>query len=487
MTLALAAACVMSGPVIENQRERTHATMLSVDLSTVIQDDFLGVNAVYHGLAFMPEQVNRGMNAMDRAREFDRVDRMGLNIARTWYRPDWACGSDLMNAFDWNSTKMNAFYDWLDEMQKRGVDVALQAGWWVGQDVLGDVWYNQQKANWPTYLPRYTEWVSESLHQLIAVRGYTHIKYLVLMTEPIHGYQKGNQPPDFATVEDWYKRIVQDLHAQLVADGRRTLIKTVGPNSEFGDELWAMNNLNTEIDIYSAHGYNEPGYNGWYSRVSAMERTIASTGKEIWLDEWGRAGEAYRDTAEYGWYLGQGVAASINAGNQTSLIWILFDQQYVSIDDSTVNNTTSDDSFHNGVHRWGLAYWPHDTVSNPTFVRPGWYAYSMLSKYMGGRNGSKAYATTSTESVKIAATRPNGTEYSFLVVNLGDGAQDITVNLGRAINKTLYRYTYDPANLPAADDKAPLLGYDKTFANVGHSFSDSIAGKAVVVYSSMGA
>jgi hypothetical protein len=247
-----------------------------------------------------------------------------------------------------------------------------------------------------------------------------------------------------------------------------------------------MNHLNTEIDIYSAHGYNEAGYDGWYNRVSAMQSTIASTGKEIWLDEWGKAGEDYRDSAEYGWYLAQGVAASINAGNQTSLIWILFDQQYVSIDDSNVNNTTSRDSFHNGVHRWGLAYWPHDNVSTPTYVRPSWYAYSMLSKYLGGRNGSKVYATTSDESVKIAATRPNGTEYSFLVVNLSDSAQDITVNLSHEINKTLYRYHYDPANLPAAGEAAPLLGYDKTFASVGRSFGDKIAGKAVVVYSSIG-
>lgn len=459
--------------------------MLTVDLDTVIQDDFLGVNAVYHGIAFMPEQVHRGMNAADRAREFERVERMGLNIARTWYRPDWACGSDLMAPFDWDSTKMNAFYAWLDEMQRQGVDVALQAGWWVGGDVLGDVWYFQQKEQWATYLPRYAAWVSESLHQLITMRGYTNIKYLVLMTEPIHGYQQGNQPDDFATVEDWYQRIVQEVHTQLVADGRRTLVKTVGPNSEFGDEVWAKNNLNTEIDIFSAHGYNEAGYHGWFQRVSAMESSIVSTGKEIWLDEWGKQDEAYRDTPDYGWYLGQGVAASINAGNQTSMVWILFDQQYVSIDNSNAQNVTNEDSFHSGVHRWGVAYWPHDSVPNPTYVRPSWYAYSMLSRYMGGRNGSQTYATTGPANVKIAATRPNGTEYSFLVVNLSDSAQDIRVDLSHAINKTLYRYNYDPAALPAADETAPLLGYDKTLARVRDSFSDSIAGKAVVIYSSI--
>ena len=68
---------------------------LSLDLDRSIQNDFLGVNGVYHGFAFMPEQNNKGMTDIDRQREFERVQRMGLNVARTWYRPNWACGSSL--------------------------------------------------------------------------------------------------------------------------------------------------------------------------------------------------------------------------------------------------------------------------------------------------------------------------------------------------------------------------------------------------------
>ena len=103
---------------------------LKVHLDRVLQSDYLGVNQVYHGFAFMPEAQARGMNDADRAREFDRVSEMRLNLARTWFRPDWSNGDSLGNAPDWESPKMRAFYKWLAEMRARNVDVAMQAGWW---------------------------------------------------------------------------------------------------------------------------------------------------------------------------------------------------------------------------------------------------------------------------------------------------------------------------------------------------------------------
>ncbi|HEY5560208.1 MAG TPA: hypothetical protein VIK72_00375 [Clostridiaceae bacterium] len=51
----------------------------------------------------MPEEESKGMNNNYREIEFNRVGDMNLHIARTWYRPDFACGDDLMNTFDWNS------------------------------------------------------------------------------------------------------------------------------------------------------------------------------------------------------------------------------------------------------------------------------------------------------------------------------------------------------------------------------------------------
>ena len=67
-------------------------TKLEVHADRVLQADYLGVNQVYHGFAFMPENEARGMSDADRDREFSRVAEMHLNIARTWFRPDWSNG-----------------------------------------------------------------------------------------------------------------------------------------------------------------------------------------------------------------------------------------------------------------------------------------------------------------------------------------------------------------------------------------------------------
>jgi hypothetical protein len=66
-----------------------------------------------------------------------------------------------------------------------------------------------------------------------------------------------------------------------------------------------------------------------------------------------------------------------HARMQTSLQWLLFDQQYVT----PVDNVNSGASFHDGVQRWDACRWLHDDIEGeaPAVVRreshleiPGW-------------------------------------------------------------------------------------------------------------------
>jgi len=136
--------------------------LLKVDMDTVVQPNFLGVNAVYHGFAFMPEQVAKGMGDADRKREFVRVSAIKLRIARTWYTPDMATGGGLEKPFDWEAAQMKALYAWLAEMKKRNVEVALQLGWHFPRDARP--------------LDRYLDWASGSLREIIVKRGFTKSK-----------------------------------------------------------------------------------------------------------------------------------------------------------------------------------------------------------------------------------------------------------------------------------------------------------------------
>ncbi|MFC1671951.1 hypothetical protein ACFL01_02325, partial [Planctomycetota bacterium] len=457
MRIALAAGIALliaSAPIASAGEGNVQTEVLKVDTAKVIQPDFLGVNAVYHGFAFMPEQTAKGMNDVDRAREFDRVSAIGLRIARTWYTPHLATGAGLDKPFDWESRYMKAFYAWLAAMKERNVDVALQLGWWFPKHARP--------------LDRYTEWVSESLHQIVQKRGFTNVRYAILFTEPKY--------------TDEYKVMARALHARLVKDGRRKLIRIVGPNQTGnGPDLAAVvRDLDDVIDIYSSHNYNFGGYDGWKKSADDMMKQIAATGKPFWYDEYGRQDYRKRHGGEYGNYIAQAVAAFMNAGAQTSLVWLLFDQQYVW----PHHDTTNGDSFFDGVHRWGFCKWPHDKVSEPTCPYPSWYAFSLMSRYLGGGKDTRVYRTIGTKKAAITAVRqPNG-DWSFLIVNLTGGDFPIRTELGSPLKKTLYRYLYVPTRV-IPDEAAKLIGYSRVFKDVGAVFEDTLPRNAVAVYSTI--
>lgn len=56
---------------------------IRVDFNDILCDNFLGMNAVYHGYNYMPEYKMRGYTEADRAVEYERVKKARLRIART--------------------------------------------------------------------------------------------------------------------------------------------------------------------------------------------------------------------------------------------------------------------------------------------------------------------------------------------------------------------------------------------------------------------
>lgn len=65
----------------------------------------------------MPFNTERGMTANDILREYNLISSIGLKLAHTWYRPDWVCGNDLHNPFDWETDETQGLYRWLAVMR----------------------------------------------------------------------------------------------------------------------------------------------------------------------------------------------------------------------------------------------------------------------------------------------------------------------------------------------------------------------------------
>ena len=466
--------------------------VLELDPAKVIQSDFPGLGAVYQGFSFMPEHDYRGFDDRDRAQEFARVKDMGLKLARTWYRPDYSCPRGLQGDFDFDTPRMRAFVKWLEEMKKLGVDVALQAGWGFPHDT----YYGHEGMDAERDPARYAEWVSASVKYLRETRGFTNIKYLVLFTEPnLTPWGPSTEPkdaraPEGFTMWEYYVKVVRAVHDQMVRDGTRGFVKFTAPNDsdrppDYNDACHlrtATRDLNDVIDVYAAHAYLKPsqGYADWMKFNAMMMAEVRATGKPLWLDEYNVGSnweEHLRDKPDHGNYLAQVVAAALNSGLQTSLLWALFDQQYVP----PRADCPLGDSFFHGVLRWGLAKWPKDMIDNSNEPYPCYYAWAMMCRYLGGGHAS-VLATKSTEKVFLSAVRQMDGKLSLLVVNSGNEA--VPISIRGTLPLRLNRHLYDPAAVHVTPD-AFIPPADRKFQNVTDRLEDTLPPRAVAIYTEL--
>lgn len=236
---------------------------IKVDLNNPVQTNFLGNNAVYHGYAAMPDSDGRVYNEELCEIEADRAADLGLRVARTFYK--WWAWDSKTNTWNWDNEVMTAFYRWLDRMKKRNIQVALNTGWCMPGDVNEVGGFNGKtpfkvEGDWIASTKKYAEWVSETLYQLIEIRGFTNITYIHLFTEPQYG-TKFNYQIDGKHAYELWADCSKAVDEQLKADGRRGLVKIIGPNEGSTAtsimNKWVAENADQYIDIYSSHNYQD--------------------------------------------------------------------------------------------------------------------------------------------------------------------------------------------------------------------------------------
>ena len=236
---------------------------LKIINSTPVQTDFKGNGAVYHGYAGMPDEMGRVYTDEQCEIEANRAATMKLKIARTMYM--WWAWDKNTNTWDWDNEIMTAFYKWLKGMKDRGITVALNTGWTNPGDVNSSSWMGESPfvvdGDWNKSVQNYADWVSETVHQIVELRGFTNVKILVLFTEPQRA--DGMLPEGMNTYDTWFQA-TKAAHDALIRDGRRDLVKLMGPNE--GGTItsdmvkWVAENTGDFLDIYSSHAYADMGY-----------------------------------------------------------------------------------------------------------------------------------------------------------------------------------------------------------------------------------
>ncbi len=230
---------------------------LTVNNKKCIQEHFYGANAVYHYYATAQDFPERRYNPEQIENEFERIHKMGLKIARTYF--DYCAYKN--GVWDWENEEMQSLYKWLDAMKKRNISVMLGACWWITSVYFGNE--NSPFFDENPYISaeKYGKWVSELVYNVIIKRGFTNVKYLVLFTEPNDGTVKLCEKfPELEKFEP-YGMAVRAAHNCLIKDQRRHLVKLVGPNEAANGLAYAgllkycSENLSDCIDVFSAHTY----------------------------------------------------------------------------------------------------------------------------------------------------------------------------------------------------------------------------------------
>ena len=463
---------------------------LSIDFGAApIRADWLGVSAVRHAFDYFPEETYRGSNATYTALSMSRMAAARLAGARTWYTSDLAMPDGWGGALNFSTPRFEMFVLSIADMQRANLTITLNVGWWFTQHTCGT---GTPSNCTPTNasVDVYTAWVSASVHELIVVRGLTAIKTLLFFTEPLT-YDSGNVPVGY-TQQSFYAFVAQALQARMVADGTRGLVALQGPNDgslASASGLSALNFTVSEmgdvLDAYSSHDYNLADYAAWLAAFQAA-RTIIDAfadNKPFIVDEGGHSDEAVRNASDYGTYLALWHAAAMNGGASSTHLWLWQDQYYIW----PLENATNSDSFANGLHRWGLAFWLPDSLA----VRPAYYCHTILTRFLRPPPGAAVVASIQVQGsepgtgvVGAAVSGSAGTGrpdyHAILLINEGDAAVNISLTLagGAAPDSPMTRYAYDPANVPT---DGQLIGPSATFSG-GALLLDSLPPRSVVVW-----
>lgn len=200
---------------------------VDVELGNVLCSDFMSFGANCLPMALMPEAVEKGYNEVYWELERSRIINTRPSVLRLWFQPDWLIttrGNYENGIYDFESTKMQSVYHYLDAFKTAGCEIELNFGWKTCKEHAD--WFavnKQSESPWnsaPADLESFAKCCSATLNELILNRGYNNIKYLAFYNESNYGK---NPTGDFNVPDGkpwpYYKKMFLIVMKQLKKDG----------------------------------------------------------------------------------------------------------------------------------------------------------------------------------------------------------------------------------------------------------------------------
>lgn len=459
---------------------------IRIEAGGVITPDFLGAGAEFDPFGFMPENIRRGFNEEDWTLLSGRIRRMGLDIVRMWYQPDWHepynddsdPGHINWNGFAFDSKRMRSVYRYLDLCQSMGCGVNLVFGW--KRDTPQHSWLCfrgiSPVRSAPSDLKEWAESCSALLQYLLNTKGYTCVKYLTLFNEPNTG--EDFEVPAGIDEKDWYKQMYEKVDERLRLDGIRDKIKLVAPD-EAGGGGWldeVLPDLDDIVDVYAGHLHTHSGIelgefcDAWRRKILRMNPDGIE--EPFYLAEFGGVRDAeLRDSFDYGLILADLVITALNHGAAAMTLWRLSDIYLVSPIQGT---HLPADLIENGRQKQGL--WEYRDKG--WLPRYSYYAYSLITGYTD-RGGSILKTGSSDPDISAAVVKSSQGRYSIFVLNKADMDKRLSVKFGSPAKMPFKRHVYDSnVKRTAGAEIIPV----SAVIEGGLEFADTVPKRSFAVY-----
>lgn len=463
-TAAAAAAIIaltspLAGGSVSHAAEPATYTV-TVHPDEVVQEDFLGVGVNLIPTVLMPNNTAKGYNEALWQIDRERIARLRPAVARVWFQVDWM--ESEPGVYTWESPKMQAFYTYLDALQRAGTEIELNFGWKNGRAI--QEWFSfpgiSGRVSAPRDLEAFGRSASAALSQLINERGYDNVKYLSFYNEPAGSYDF-ETPADISQVV-YYEKMARAVHDQLVEDGLREQVQIWGPE-EWAAPGWTeyMARVGSDVfDLYTFHVYG-----GSYSTLSdeIAKRTSQTYGGEVGLTEFGFSGRYdSRWDAGYGNY----VIKLANEGVKVGLIWQLNGVWLEDPDESVDTNST-------------YTLWDSLAVTDTPNHR--YYEAGMLMRYVPAHS-TVVRTQTSDDGVRAATFRTQDDVTMVVEVDESAGQRTIDIDLGVDPGKPVAVMQYAEPLTPTAEALLPQASRSYT----GQRFTDTVGGgRHVLVYTTV--
>ena len=420
---------------------------VEVDPGIVICGQFMGFGAEWDSAGYLAS----GVTDEDFATIRKRVEWMRLPMVRIMMQSKWCYKGN--GRYDWDDVQMKTLYRQLDVCQQLGIKVILtewgvEPNWLKTPDVA------------KVEDPQYAGIISSYMEHLLNTKGYSCIKYFILVNEPNH------------EIKDWprWKAGVLNVSGEFQKKGLAGKVAFMGSDHSGGD-LWhsnAVDQLQTTLGAYDIHRYApedevRKGALLDYYKASwgyALARDPKAGDKPLIVTEAGMDSLGFSALnnplhldPRYGILMGDYAVQAANAGSWAVLAWML------------------DDNSHKGFN-WGMCKSKKEGLA----TKPWFYTWALLSRtFRPGSHIVQARLTSSDVRVLAAyeddKKMPGGRSWSFCLVNRADKPLTLRLSMAGGTRLSFNRYVYSTTSARTDKDGFPVaVGQESCDFGAGADF-----------------